>query len=150
MNNLNVFYFCFNQCILSIDSHNIRKTAHDATWMVKHVIALQGGDSQIRMKNNHPIRWSGSWGGYFLFSDRIDTINAANASIIIKDSKTVIRHHPFPLKSQERKRATTHENPITCNSYDNINNSSRKALQEQMFARWFIQPFYFASVVFSI
>lgn len=54
-------------------------------------------------ENNHPIHGSVVMGGYFLFSDRMDTINAPKASIIVIDSKTVIRQHlPF-LLSPEKK-----------------------------------------------
>lgn len=49
-------------------------------------------------------------GGYFR-SDRMDTINAPNVSMIKSDSNTVIGITSLPL--QERKRATTHESLIT-------------------------------------
>lgn len=62
-------------------------------------------------ENNHPIHGSVVMGGYFLFSDRMDTINAPKASIIVIDSKTVIRQHLPSLLIPEKKASST-EKPI--------------------------------------
>ena len=65
-------------------------------------------------ENNHPIHGSVVMGGYFLFSDRMDTINAPKASIIVIDSKTVIRQHlPFLLRSRKESELHRKTYPIS-------------------------------------
>ena len=70
------------------------------------VIALQGGQlaNKLEVTTSSLVRLMG---GYFLLSDRTDTINAPNVSMRINDSYTVIGTTSFPL-SIKGKKASHH------------------------------------------